>query len=196
MKRVQRIRQRRRQHARDRGLTLAQWAQKNCLLLKALDKLDASMVHPIKKPKPLGKFPAFYYRMGDAERYAWRYKNEPEFALKERLRRQAKKHQIWGCIQTRIRASVKNNKPRGGALFEYLGYTPTDLRRHLERQFRPGMNWKAFEEGRIHIDHVVPVSSFDLTRDEEVRRCWAMTNLQPLWSEDNLAKSARRTRLL
>ncbi len=50
--------------------------------------------------------------------------------------------------------------------------------------------------GEIHIDHVIPASSFDLTKGSEVARCWALPNLRPLWAADNVRKSDRRELLL
>ncbi|KVU21222.1 hypothetical protein WK62_19750 [Burkholderia ubonensis] len=48
-----------------------------------------------------------------------------------------------------------------------------------------------FRRGEIHIDHRRPQSSFDLNDADQVRACWALSNLQPLWARDNLTKGAR-----
>lgn len=55
------------------------------------------------------------------------------------------------------------------------------------------MTWDLFHEGAIHIDHVVPLRMFDLTDDEQVASAWALSNLQPLWAKDNLAKAGSLT---
>jgi hypothetical protein len=77
-----------------------------------------------------------------------------------------------------------------------LGYTVEELRRHLERQFTRGMNWERFAVGEIHIDHRLPLSSFDLTDPLESAAAWALTNLQPMWAEENHSKSDKILYLL
>ncbi len=39
-----------------------------------------------------------------------------------------------------------------------------------------------------HIDHVVPLSSFDLTDHKQVKKACHWFNLQPLWAKENLSK--------
>lgn len=85
---------------------------------------------------------------------------------------------------------------RSRAIERKLGYSIADLAAHLQRQFAPGMNWPVFLTGRIHIDHVLPLSSFDLTDPAELRAAWALSNLRPMWAEANLAKGPARTLLI
>ena len=83
---------------------------------------------------------------------------------------------------------------RGGesrTVADVCGYSIAELKAHLERQFKGGMSWSAFMSGDIHIDHIKPQRLFDLSNIEDVKACWALTNLQPLWSKDNLVKAGR-----
>lgn len=82
--------------------------------------------------------------------------------------------------------SVGGKKRRGWE--SLVGYTLEDLRCHLERLFLPGMTWQNM--GHWHIDHVRPVSSFNITNCDDLafRECWSLSNLQPLWAVDNLKK--------
>jgi ribosomal protein L40E len=38
------------------------------------------------------------------------------------------------------------------------------------------------------MDHIIPCISFDLTKEEEQRKCFHYTNLRPLWAVDNLKR--------
>lgn len=94
-----------------------------------------------------------------------------------------------------VRRSLAGNK--AGRRWETLvGYTATELRRHLERQFIKGMTWENI--GKWHVDHILPRASFSFfsADDDEFKACWALTNLRPLWGVDNQKKSNRRTHLL
>lgn len=126
----------------------------------------------------------------NAEQFRRRYREDPEFALKERvraaLRRKRQGHKLGDLIRGAV---IRNGK--SGKAESFLGYTMAHLRAHLEAQFTTGMNWDEFCAGRIHIDHIRPLASFDLSDINELKRAWQMDNLQPLWAEDNLRKGAK-----
>lgn len=101
-------------------------------------------------------------------------------------------------VGTQIRMAVRLGKG-GQTTFGLLGYTRDELVSHLERQFTAGMNWEVFATGRIHIDHIIPLSSFDFSgedKDDQIRKAWAMPNLRPLWRSENILKAAKRIHLL
>lgn len=128
------------------------------------------------------------------ERYRKRYKTDPEFRLGELLRIYRRKR-LYGRHGEYLRLALKK-RTSGAKLAEWFGYTLSQLREHLERQFTRGMSWDRFAKGEIHIDHRLPLSSFDLTDPEQFRAAWSLPNLQPLWAEKNLQKSNRRELLL
>jgi len=65
-----------------------------------------------------------------------------------------------------------------------------ELKEYLESQFEEGMTWDNWSRDGWHIDHIVPLSFFDLIDSEQVKKACHYTNLQPLWAEDNLRKSS------
>ena len=72
---------------------------------------------------------------------------------------------------------------------EIIGCSFGELKQHLENQFSEGMSWENY--GQWHVDHIRPLSWFDLTNPDEVAKANHYTNLQPLWAEDNLSKGNR-----
>ena len=65
-----------------------------------------------------------------------------------------------------------------------LGYSAGDLKEHLEKKFSGNMSWNNY--GKWEVDHIDPVSSFH--PDTPMNIVNALSNLQPLWKEDNMAK--------
>ena len=49
------------------------------------------------------------------------------------------------------------------------------------------MSWD--NHGEWHIDHRKPCASFDITDSDEQKKCFHYTNLQPMWADENIAKS-------
>jgi hypothetical protein len=83
----------------------------------------------------------------------------------------------------------ENNVDKNGHYFEVLKYTPEELINHLEKQFTDGMTWDNY--GQWHVDHVMPISVHDIQEigDDEFMRCWSLSNLQPMWGDENIRKS-------
>ena len=71
--------------------------------------------------------------------------------------------------------------------FDLLAYNKEEYINNIKSKFLKGMSFDNY--GDWHIDHKKPVSLFDLSKESEVRKCWDLDNLQPLWAFDNLSKS-------
>lgn len=50
------------------------------------------------------------------------------------------------------------------------------------------MTWENHGKYGWHIDHIKPLVSFDLTERKQFLEAVHFSNLQPLWSGDNLRK--------
>jgi hypothetical protein len=112
-----------------------------------------------------------------------RYKKDPAFRLRFVINSQ---------VRSRLRA--RKHLPRNTENFvERFGYTPKQLAAHLERQFSKRMYWNNY--GNVwEIDHIIPVAAFELP--EQIRECWALSNLRPLLADLNLEKSDQRIYLI
>lgn len=51
------------------------------------------------------------------------------------------------------------------------------------------MSWENYGKNGWHLDHIIPLSAFDLTDPEQLKIACHYTNIQPLWARDNLVKS-------
>lgn len=97
-------------------------------------------------------------------------------------------HKIKHYLRERIRLALKANNKINSTI-NLLGCTLEEFKKHLESKFTEGMNWGNYGKKGWHVDHIKPCSSFDLSKEEEQRKCFHYTNLQPLWWYDNLKKS-------
>ncbi len=97
-------------------------------------------------------------------------------------------------ISRGIHHSLKEGNKKGGRHWESLvNYTLSELKIHLENLFKEDMSWENYGKNGWHIDHVTPKSLFNIKAcgDEEFKKCWALSNLQPLWERENLSKGNR-----
>jgi len=111
----------------------------------------------------------------DRRRYlAIRKQNEIQFKLTVNLR-------------SRLYTAIKRSYKSGSAVRD-LGCSIDYLVQYLEGLMEEGMTWDNWEKDGWHIDHVVPLSAFDLTDREQFLKACHYTNLQPMWAEENLSK--------
>lgn len=82
---------------------------------------------------------------------------------------------------------------KNGSAINLLGCSIEYLKFHLERQFIAGMGWenRGRGPGKWSIDHIMPLTAFDLTDPEQVAEVCNYKNLQPLWNIDNNKKGAK-----
>lgn len=73
---------------------------------------------------------------------------------------------------------------------ELIGCSSEGLQMWIEAKFKDGMTRE--NHGEWHIDHKIPCSSFDLTNEEEQKKCFHYKNLQPLWAKENMTKGNQR----
>lgn len=114
------------------------------------------------------------------------------------LREKRKSSPEWRIsdhMRTMIHRAL-GKKKAGRSWRTFVDYTLEELMTHLERQFLPGMSWE--NKGKWHIDHIVPRSSFEYESpdDPAFKQAWALTNLRPIWANDNIRKNASREFLL
>lgn len=129
--------------------------------------------------------------LSNAEKFAIRYRADKEYHVKQRFRLQFRKHMVRGAKH--IMGIPTPHRRYSFKMDELLGYTANEFVTHIERMFSDGMTWQSFFSGKIHIDHIRPISSFNLDDPDQLAACFALSNLQPLWAKDNIRKSDKMT---
>lgn len=93
-------------------------------------------------------------------------------------------------LRHRLYDALRDGYKTGSAI-DALGCSIEDLRRHIEGLWARGMSWQNYCQFGWHIDHKIPLSSFDLSDPEQLKAACHYTNLQPMWWKDNLIKQAK-----
>ena len=121
----------------------------------------------------------------------WREKNKERIKNRRKIRKKTNPTlKLRDSISRRILLTLKRaNAIKTKKTEELLGEKLEVVRQHLESQFRDGMTWD--NHGKIwHIDHIEPCCSFNLTIEDEQKKCFNYKNLRPLLISENLKKAA------
>jgi len=103
-------------------------------------------------------------------------------------------------ISRSVNAALKiiGSSKRGESILKYLPYTINNLKKHLESQFEPWMNWGnfgAYDKNRKtwQIDHIIPQVSlpYNSMAHLNFQKCWSINNLRPLEAMENMKKGAK-----
>jgi len=93
-------------------------------------------------------------------------KNESKSNINYRLKK---------SIAARLRSVITKND----STMNYIGCNIQYLREWFEYNFTSEMNWDNYGS-YWSIDHIIPVSKFDLTDEKENLKCWNWSNLMPV----------------
>lgn len=132
---------------------------------------------------------AAYYKANPEKRSDYRKKNRVHRNATRILRR---KNDPMFAVSARLRNRIFlafNGKgwTKCGSSLDLIGCTFLEMKQHIESLFVGEMSWE--NKGRWHIDHIIPLAS--AKTPEEMAVLCKYTNLQPLWSMDNLKKGAK-----
>lgn len=70
---------------------------------------------------------------------------------------------------------------------EILGCTQEQFKQHIFSQFSGNMSWDNHGNGcnQWNIDHIIPINQFDLSKEEDRKKCFHYTNLRPMGRIEN-----------
>lgn len=114
-------------------------------------------------------------------------KKAVEYSKKRRLK--DVNFKLKTSFRTAVARAIKFGAKKSCPSIVYLGCSIPMARKHIESKWKPGMKWENHGIHGWHIDHIVPISSFDFTKQSEVFEALHYTNLQPLWWNENLQKT-------
>ena len=141
------------------------------------------------------------WRSDNKEKYENYYKTyaiERQEEIRARRRRYQRAYtstahgRVSMLISRYIRHVLKGQK-KGKAWESLVGYTKVQLVKHLKKTMPDGYSWQDFMNGRLHIDHKIPIVAFNFKTPEDLdfKKCWALKNLQLLPARKNLQKQAK-----
>ncbi len=125
-----------------------------------------------------------------ATKYRW-ICNNPEKAVACRRAWYKKKYadpfyRLERNLRIRLTQTV-SSKRKCATTEALLGCSMESFRIYIESKFEPGMTWGNY--GSVwQLDHIMPCAIFDFSNPEHQKRCFHFSNIQPLFSKDNLLK--------
>ena len=127
------------------------------------------------------KWRAEYFQREDVKQ---RRREREAVKRKDPVRRLIARH------RRRIRKTLlSKNAERRHSTLELLGCSPAFYKKWIAKHFKKGMT---FDNAHLwHIDHVVPLNSFDLTDPEQQRNAFHYTNHRPEWAKANIKKGTK-----
>ena len=131
----------------------------------------------------------------------WRINNRElsrntQRAYQNKRNKEDLRYNLSGKISSAIGESLRRTKlikgNKNGRHWEDLvGYKLIDLIKRLKKTMPEGYTWNDVLNGKLHIDHKIPISAFNFTTPEHIdfKRCWALENLRLLPARENIIKS-------
>lgn len=134
------------------------------------------------------------YRKKNADKYReWQRRSSKTESYRARKRTYAKnrrKRNPQFMLACRARACQKRFlKYKPDQTNNILGCTWSEFEAYIEGKFQPNMGWH--NQHLWHLDHIKPLSWFNLEDAQQFGEANHYTNLQPLWAGDNLQKGNR-----
>src|SRR5258708_528487 len=126
-----------------------------------------------------------------------KYKMHPAYKLRKNL-----------SISIRMALHSNGSSKNGQSILKYLPYTIEELKQYLELLFEPWMSWENHGKYNIktwdendqktwtwNIDHITPQShlSYDNMEHPNFNKCWALENLRPYNSKNNIEDNDYRS---
>jgi len=166
------------EHPKECNEYMKRWKNNHIKNVKEIDKRWAK-----NNPKKIKEKAKEYYAKNKEK--LLKYHNE---WFKNKIRTDIR-YNLNHKIKHSIYLALRGNK-KGRHWETLVGYTLKDLIKRLNKTMPKGYCWQDFLQGKLHIDHKIPISAFNFNKPEhtDFQRCWALANLQLLPAKENITK--------
>lgn len=96
-------------------------------------------------------------------------------------------------MRANLRSFLRGNKISAKIRHSLVGCSREELVAHIEKNFKPGMNWenRGQGQGKWNLDHLVPLAVFDLCNQQHRLLAGHYLNVKPEWYSVNAAKGKK-----
>ncbi len=130
-------------------------------------------------------------------------KKNPKYSsdYRKRKKKQDVSFRLSCNLRSRLCKAIKNGYKKGSAVKD-LGCSIKEFKLYIESKFyihpilKTPMTWDNWSHSGWQLDHIQPLSSFDLTNSEQFQQANHYSNIRPLWAEEHHVKSAKERKLL
>jgi hypothetical protein len=168
------------------------------------DSIKRQKEYRIQNPEGYKEYRNKWNNILKEERYWEQYYQQNKAKLKEYSklkkvkdkRNERWKQRYYSDTSFRVKEIMKSNfhlffKDKGLnknlSFTKIINYSYKDLIVHLETNFRTGMTWENF--GNLwEIHHIKPQNMFNPLNEQEVKECWDLNNLLPLWKTTEISE--------
>ena len=160
-----------------------EYYKENAEKIKEYNKLNAEKIKEYDKE----------YRKLNAEKIK-EYNKQYEKEYRNNIKKNNFKLYLIHLQRSQIKRCFKSSLlDKNKHSIEYLGCDIETFINHFQKKIDYFNNNIAIDEimtfNNIHIDHIKPISKFNLDDEDEFLKCSHYTNMQPLLVKDNLQKS-------
>lgn len=168
--------------------SVARFNYENCIRCLSRIGLGKRVISRVLKCDPALAFNvAKRFKKEKGEMRFLKYRSTTEESKRKRLNLM-----IARSVKDNIRSSLRNAGLKKDERSQVLiGCSITEFKDRIESLFSKKMSWDNY--GRVwHLDHIIPISKFNLQDQAEILRCFHWTNYRPLAARRNMSEGARR----
>lgn len=121
----------------------------------------------------------------------WNINNKDKNNASKRALRKIPQHKIANRGRVQIRKIIRDLTPGYKFLNQCGAHSRTVFMEHLESTVPEGYNLDRDYGSILCVDHYIPCSAFDLTKQDEYERCFNYKNLRIVTISENLSKGKK-----